>query len=97
VSTRIERIQNAVEKMHGGRATHSKSVPVNEVFQGKTVWEGVVEIFDLEFHPKANRCYAWEIPGENPDYVAVLEIPPVDSPVTAVRAAVVSQSKRPGA
>ena len=88
--TRIERIQNAVEKLHNCRAKHVESVPVHEAFNGVTVWEGVVEVFDIAGHPKAKRCYGWEVPGPPIDWVAVLEMPPVDSPLTAVRVAMLS-------
>jgi hypothetical protein len=37
--------------MYGGSATLSQSVPVRETFEGKTVWEGVVHVFDLTGHP----------------------------------------------
>jgi hypothetical protein len=72
-------------------------VPVHEVFQGKTVWRGEVEVFDLHQHPTAKHCYAWSH-REGPDdqgerFVAVLEIPPVDSAQKAVRAAIVQQAK----
>lgn len=93
MSTRIERIQNAIEKLHNCRATHSASIPVNDVFRGQTVWQGVVEIFTVD-HPKARRCFAWEIDGEPKDWVAVLEIPPVESPETAVKAYVVSLGRK---
>ncbi|MDB6055484.1 MAG: hypothetical protein JWN25_3007 [Verrucomicrobiales bacterium] len=29
------------------------------MFQGKTVWQGNVEVFDLRNHPKVQRCYPW--------------------------------------
>lgn len=93
MSERIQRIRQAVEKLHGCQAVHVASVPVHEAFRGQTIWEGVVETFDLTGHPKAKRAYGWEIPGPKPDWVAVLEIPPVTSPLTAVRAALVAQSK----
>jgi len=51
------------------------------VFQGKTVWQGVVEVFDLRVHPKAKRGYAWSYRGDggltDEQFVSVLEIPPV--------------------
>jgi hypothetical protein len=28
-------------------------------FEGKTAWQGTVEVFDLIGHPKAKRAYAW--------------------------------------
>jgi len=37
-------------------------VPVHEVFQGKTLWQGDVEVFDLAGHPKAKRAYGWSHP-----------------------------------
>jgi len=35
---------------------------VHEVFQGKTVWDGVVEVFDLLGHQKPNAPTAGAIP-----------------------------------
>jgi hypothetical protein len=72
-------------------------VPVREVFQGKTIWRGPVEVFDLNGHPKTKRCYAWSHPkggqsgGER--FFAVLEIPPVKDPKTAVKVAIVAEGK----
>ena len=94
MSERIERIRVALEKMHGAKAVHVSSMPVREVFRGEPVWEGVVEAFDLIGHAKAKRAYAWEVPGPKPDYVGVLEIPPVTSPQTAVKVYVASLDKR---
>jgi len=81
--------------LHKCGAVHRQTVPVHEVFRGKTVWRGEVEIFDLSGHAKAKRCYA-SSHREGPDgqgerFVAVLEIPPVASPKTAVQAAVAAE------
>src|SRR5215471_14088331 len=54
----------AVENMHGGSAMLTQTVPVRETFEGKTVWEGVVHVFDLAGHPTATRAYAWSSPIE---------------------------------
>ena len=55
-------------------------------------------MFDLTGHPKAKRAYAWmhlDGPADSLDrYVAVLEIPPVVSAQTAVKAAIVAEIKR---
>jgi hypothetical protein len=82
----------------GCDSTHLESVPVHEVFEGKTVWDGVVEVFDLLGHPKAKRAYGWSHP-EGPDdkgerFVIVLELPPVDSPKTAVQVAAANDIKK---
>lgn len=86
-----------IRLLHGCEATHRQKVPVTEVFQGKIVWDGEVEVFDLIGHAKALRCYAWGYPNERMtdrlDVVVVLEIPPVVSPKSAVRAAIVGNVK----
>jgi hypothetical protein len=76
--TEVDQLREAVEKMHGGAATLAQSVPVKETFEGKTVWEGVVHVFDLAGNPKATRAYAWSSPIEGSTkrrFVAVLHIP----------------------
>jgi hypothetical protein len=73
---------------------------VNEIFNDQTVWRGEVEVFDLKGHPRAKRCYAWSHRGgpndEGERFVAVLEIPPVVSPITAVRASIMGDAKKGG-
>jgi hypothetical protein len=94
----LARVQVAVSQLHDCGATYVKTVPVHEVFQGKTVWQGEVEVFDLTGHTKAKRAYAWSHrEGENDEgerFVAVLEIPPVVSPITAVRASIMADAKK---
>lgn len=95
--TYIERLQLAVEHLHKCSAVHRSTVPVEEVFQGKTIWKGRVEVFDLTGHPKAKRAYAWSHRDGKDDsderFVAVLEIPPVTSPETAVKVAIAAEVK----
>ena len=96
----IARLQMVISQLHKCDSRHVESVPVHEVFQGQTVWKGQVEVFDLIGHPKAKRGYAWSHPDGPCDqgerFVAVLELPPVDSPISAVRAAIVGESKKRG-
>ncbi len=91
----IDDIAVVIQNLHGSAPTHVETVPVKETFQGQTVWEGNVEVFDLENHPKAKRVYAWShVAGENDEqkrYVTVLHLPPVDSPQTAVKIAIVQE------
>jgi hypothetical protein len=91
-----DQLCEAVEKMHVSTATLAQSVPVRETFEGKTVWEGVVHVFDLAGHPTATRAYAWSLPIEGSTkrrFFAVLHQPPVDSPQAAVRAAIVAENR----
>lgn len=92
----IEELKAAILNVHGATATHVETVPVTEEFQGETVWQGEVEVFDIRGHPKAKRVYGWGFivnENEGRKYVAVLEVPPVNSPQTAVQAAIMSEIK----
>src|SRR5689334_4548165 len=57
--TYIEELKDVIRRLYGVESEHVESVPVKETFQGKTIWEGIVEVFDLIGHPIANRLYAW--------------------------------------
>lgn len=93
----LAKVQVAVQQLHNCGAVWRETVPVHEVFRGETVWQGDVEVFDLHGHPKAKRCYAWShLDGpsdERTRFVAVLEIPPVESAETAVRVQIVKDVK----
>jgi hypothetical protein len=94
----IARLQVAVSHLHDCGAVWRETVPVHEVLQGQTVWQGDVEVFDLHNHPKARRACAWShIHGAADDqerFVAVLELPPVDSALKAVQVQIVKDVKR---
>jgi hypothetical protein len=107
MSKRIEDLRLAVETMHRCKARHESSTPIRETFFAKTiestessfcafsmVWEGVVESFALSGHPKSKRCYAWSYHDKGKtQYVTALEIPPVESPITAVRVVITAEVK----
>lgn len=87
-------IQKAVERTAGGKVSHVESATVVEMFQGQTVWQGIVEVFRVEKPPPA-IAYGWAVESDSgPDYVAVLGTPPINSPVAAVRAWIVAQGKK---
>ena len=87
--------KQAVESQHGCTATLLQSVPVRETFRGGMVWDGVVHVFKLDGHARATRAYAWSCEREDGKqrFFAVLDIPPVMSPVDAVRAAIVAEQR----
>lgn len=93
----LDRLKLAIEHLHQCGATYRETVPVHELFRGETVWQGEVHVFDLAGHPKAKRCYGWSHREGQDDqgerFVAVLEIPPVESAVTAVRVQIVKDVK----
>lgn len=87
-------LAQAIRDLHGCTAVWKESIPVTEVFQGETVWEGTVQVFDLVDHPTASRCYAWSYLVDDSGkrkFFAVLHQGPVDSPQAAVRAAIVAE------
>ncbi len=91
-----DQLKKAVENMHGGTATLAQSVPVRETFDGKPVWEGVVHVFDLAGHPTATRAYAWSSPIKGSTkrrFFAVLHTDRINSPIEAVRGAIVAEQR----
>ncbi|SRR5712692_7112161 len=91
----ITQLKDAIRATHGCESLHVESVPVKEVFEGETAWEGTVEVFDLVGHPKTNRAYAWSYrDGDETKSIAVLQIPPVDSPQSAVKVAIASKARK---
>jgi hypothetical protein len=82
-----------IAQLHGCDSKHVESVPVHEVFHGKTIWEGNVEVFDLIGHASAKRCYGWTY-GEPEEFITILEIPPVVDAQSAVKVGVAYQVKK---
>lgn len=91
----IEALQDAIRRTHACEATFLERVPIRETFRDEVVWEGAVSVFDLVGHPKATRAYAWShaTEGTKRRFYAVLHLGPVDSPIAAVRAAIVADAR----
>lgn len=92
----IEAIQDAIKKGYNCTAKHTKTVPVHLKHEGETVWDGEVEVFNITGHEKAKQCYGWGFEKEKgrTEFVTVLELPPVSSPETAVKAYLVNRFKK---
>jgi len=94
-----DQLKQAVENTHGGTATFVQTVPVREVHGDELVWQGMVHVFDLAGHPTATRAYAWSSAVANSArrrFYAVLHTERINSPLEAVRAAIVAEHKSPG-
>ena len=89
----IESLRAVIGKLHGCDSKYVESVPVHEIFQGKTAWKGIVEVFDLTGHPKAKRCYGWSY-DEPEQFITILELPPVTDAKSAVKVGVSYQIKK---
>src|SRR5437868_4791846 len=87
----LERLKTAVERIHHCAARHCMGVAIREEFQG-FLWEGRVEVFDITGNQSAHVCYAWSQQDDpnSPEerVVAILGIPPIISPLAAVRASI---------
>ena len=91
----IRKLQDAIRAVHGCESRHVSTSTVKSVFEGQTAWEGKVDTFDLVGHPKAKRCHAWGyVEAGQFRSTAVLEIPPVDSPSTAVDVAIAAKARK---
>lgn len=92
----IQELREVIRRLHGAEATHVESVSVKETFKGQTVWEGIVEVFDLVGHPTAHRVYAWAHETDDPNkplrHVTVLHLHPIKSAQDAVRAAIMQET-----
>jgi hypothetical protein len=93
----IDELRDVIRRLHGAEATHVESVPVKEIFRGETVWEGIVEVFDLTGHATAHRVYAWAHETDDPDkpirHVTVLHLHHIKSAQDAVRAAIMQEAR----
>jgi hypothetical protein len=95
LSKDIIELQNAIRATHECEARWEASVRVEEKFEGKTAWSGIVDVFALVDHPKAKYAYAWTYrDGDQNKTIVVLKIPPVDSPQTAVKVAITSKGRQ---
>ncbi len=91
--TEVDKLTKAIRDLHGVDATHARSESVHETFRGETVWDGVVEVFAIRGHPKAQLAYGWshETDEGKRRYVAVLGVPPIKSAQDAVRASIAAE------
>jgi hypothetical protein len=94
--TYLEELETVIVKLHGCVARPVETVPVEEIYRGRTIWKGDVTVFELTGNPRANRCYAWGLPDELGalEITTILEIPPVTSAEMAVKVAIASRPRR---
>jgi len=92
----VDELKQAVERLHNCKASHIEDVVLVEKFGEKTVWGGVVSVFEIKGHSQATKCYAWSSPIEGSTkrkFFAVLHASPVTSAEDAVRAAIIREYK----
>ena len=97
-SAYIRTLARTVSRRHSCDCAHLSSERIHLASDGKTAWEGWVEVFELYSHEQATRCYAWEppyfgSPGQSETHT-MLHTTSVDSPVAAVRTALAEERSR---
>lgn len=97
-ANRIKELQEAIEKREGCKSKYIESVPIAEMFRDKEAWVGEVGVFELIGHRKAKRAYAWNYHERKDgkmisESTIVLELPPVDSPESAVKVAIAAKAR----
>ena len=75
----------AAQGAAGSTVKHLKSVAVVESSGSQMIWEGRIEVFEV-VHPPPGNVYVWPVEGESGrEFVAILGVYPIDSPLAAVR------------
>jgi hypothetical protein len=86
----LKLLQMAIRHEHQCEAVHHQTVPVHETFDGKTIWKGDVEVFHLNGHAEAKKCFAWwqDEKDKGGRFVTVLEKQLINTPEMAVKSAI---------
>src|SRR6478736_4818236 len=89
-------LEEAIKAAHGYEPQYERTEIVPEMSGEQFPCGGFVRIFRFMNHPKARRCYAWTYRhGEEKKSVTVLELPPVESAESAVKAAIAGNGNTP--
>lgn len=87
----LQNLKEAITAMHGCDCSHVSTHKVIETMNGNLIWSGDVESFNLHNHTTATQAFAWAWEQDSePNYIAVLNIPPINDPLDAVKAVIAS-------
>ncbi len=86
-------LMDAIELSGNCHAYYVHTQPVRIIMEDKVLWRGRVEVFDLKGHAFAKRAFGWGIKRKDKkkENVIVVGIPPLDTPVMAVKAYLANQ------
>ena len=89
---RIQNLQQKIWESHNCEAIHIQTVSVEETADGKILWTGEVDIFEVKGHPKAKTAYGWEMRGQDREveWITILGLTPTIDAHKAVRAYLMS-------
>jgi hypothetical protein len=89
-------LEEAIRATHNCEPQYERTEVVPAIAGEQFPHGGFVRVYRLLDHPKARRCYAWTYrqQGDERKSVTVLELPPVDSAESAIKAAIASNGER---
>lgn len=94
----LSALESAIRIRHKCNPTHRETVFVlAKTEDEETVWEGLVEEFDLTGHKTAKACFAWQhhCPNGGSKMITVLKNTFIDSAQKAVEAAIFTDAQPP--
>lgn len=53
MSQLIQELREFIYKMHGVQSMHIDNVRVTQILDDDAVWDGIIEVFEMNGHPKA--------------------------------------------
>jgi len=88
-----ENLLNAIEHRANCSAAYFQTQPVKLTIDGAVVWQGKVEVYQLKDHPQAKTAFGWgfENAQKKMEYIVVVGVAPLDTPLQAVKAFVASR------
>jgi len=89
----IDHLKKAIEGVIGCCCRHYGTEYVKEEEAGEILWEGFVEVFEIDDYSEASMIYGWTVMDNQckTHYIGIPKTPLVDSPLAAVRAALASE------
>jgi hypothetical protein len=89
----IEALKQVICENHDCSVSHRQSVWIEESDEGKTLWTGQVEIFEVQGHAKAKTAYGWWQEDSGIGLVTILALTPTLDARKAVHAYLMSGDK----
>ena len=88
-------VLDAIEQRAKCGVAYVHTQPVRIVMDGRVLFRGKVEVFNLKDHPYAKRAFGWAIKQKDKrtQYITVIGIPPLDTPLMAAKAYLANQKK----
>jgi hypothetical protein len=86
----IKALELSIQENHNCIPTHFRSIYVEEGAEKETIWKGLVEVFTLEGHPKAQIAYGWWEEEADVNLVTILALTPTADARKAVQAYLMS-------